>query len=120
VVKYAREFEKLLEDAFKYYAWINHKKENNTLLPDNIRNNIDLQNEYLADRSKIEDQFRSGEIKYIRKMFRIEETDLRPSIEQTPYMQRNGMLPEGTFYFKQNEVREQKPKQIRLPKICNV
>jgi hypothetical protein len=91
VVKYEREFERLLEDAFKYYAWIKHKELNNTIAPDNIRSNIDLQNEFLANKDKIDQQFRSGEIEPIRKMFKIEETDLRPSIEQTPYMQRNGM-----------------------------
>jgi len=35
--------------------------------------------------------FKQGEIKPIRKQFTIEEKDLRPSIEQTPYMQRNGI-----------------------------
>lgn len=91
VVKHARDFEKLLEDAFMYYAWIQYKERNNSLEPDSTRNNLDLQNEYLCQKEEIEELFRLGEIKPIRRMFTIEEKDLRPSIEQTPYMQRNGI-----------------------------
>lgn len=100
MVKYCREFEKLLEDAFMYYAWIQHKERNDSLEPDETRNNLDLQDEYLASKAEIEEQFKSGEIKPIRRMFAIEEKDLRPSIEQTPYMQRNG-IPES-FENKEN------------------
>jgi len=100
VVKYEREFERLLEDAFKYYAWIKHKEQNKSMAPDNIRNNINLQNEYLADKDLIEEQFRSGEIDPIPRMYKIEETDLRPSIEQTPYMHRNGIQADPSHNFR--------------------
>merc|ERR1712188_83959 len=46
VVKYAREFEKHLEEAFIYYAWIQHKEKNNSLRPDSERNNLHLQDEF--------------------------------------------------------------------------
>jgi len=82
-----------------YYAWIQHKEKNNSLEPDNVRNNLDLQAEYLANKAEIEKQFASGEIKSIRQMYKIDEKDLRPSIEQTPYMQRNG-IPD---YYEQND-----------------
>lgn len=101
VVKYAREFEKVLEDAFKYYAWIQHKESTGTMEPDSSRNNLDLQAEYLDNKDAIAEQFKSGEIKEIRKMFTIEEKDLRPSIEQTPYMQKCG-IPEPMMEDKEN------------------
>merc|ERR1712100_423471 len=66
-------------------------ERSNSLAPDHMRNNIDLQNEYLANKSQIEEMFKTGEIVPQRKMFSIEEKDLRPSIEQTPYMQINGI-----------------------------
>ena len=61
----------LLEDAFKYYAWIKHKETNDEIAPDNIRNNINLQNEFLAKKDIIEEQFRSGQIEPIPKTYKI-------------------------------------------------
>lgn len=53
IVKFAREFEKILEDAFQYYAWIQYKERNGSLAPDAQRNNIHLQNEYMANKDHI-------------------------------------------------------------------
>jgi hypothetical protein len=97
IVKFARQFEKLLEEAFMYYAWIQHKERNNSLAPDNARVNLDMQKEFTDNKEEIQGLFRSGEILPIRKMFTIEEHDLRPSIEQTPYMQRNGIVSDQKF-----------------------
>ena len=58
---------------------------------DNFRNNIKLQNEYLAKKESIEEQYRCGDIKPIRRMYAIDEKDLRPSVEQTPYMVSRGI-----------------------------
>jgi len=80
-----------------YFAWIQHKERNNSLAPDETRVNLDLQQEFMDNKEEIEGLFRSGEIKPIRKMYTIEEHDLRPSIEQTPYMQKNGIVSDPKF-----------------------
>jgi len=46
---------------------------------------------------------KSGEIIPQRKMFSIEEKDLRPSIEQTPYMQINGIPDHFTAGHKKSD-----------------
>lgn len=107
IVKYARQFEKLLEEAFMYFAWIQHKEKNNSLEPDVTRVNLDLQQEFNNNKEEIEGLFRSGAIKPIRKMFSIEEHDLRPSIEQTPYMQKNGIISDPKFHLpREKETKE--------------
>lgn len=55
---------------------------------DNVRSNLKLQDEYLANKQEIDSMFRSGDIRTIHRMFVIDERDLRPSVEQTPYMVR--------------------------------
>ena len=55
---------------------------------DNVRNNLKLQDEYLSNKQEIDSMFRSGDIKPIYRQFAIDEKDLRPSVEQTPYMMR--------------------------------
>lgn len=74
------------------------------MAPDAIRNNINLQNEFLANKDQIEEQFRSGEINPIPRMYKIEETDLRPSIEQTPYMHRNGIQADPSHNYRLERV----------------
>lgn len=63
----------------------------------------------MGNKAQIEELFRSGEIVPIRKMFTIEEKDLRPSIEQTPYMQRNG-IPD--YFVVQPQQLVEQPKMI--------
>jgi len=48
---------------------------------DNVRNNLKLQDEYLANKQEIDSMFRSGDIKPIYRQFAIDEKDLRPSVE---------------------------------------
>lgn len=77
-----------------------------------MRNNINLQDEYMGNKAQIEELFKNGEIVPIRKMFTIEEKDLRPSIEQTPYMQRNG-IPDSFV------MHQEQPKMISEQKYTN-
>lgn len=63
----------------------------------------------MGNKAQIEELFRNGEIVPIRKMFTIEEKDLRPSIEQTPYMQRNG-IPDSFVVH---------PQQLEQPKMIS-
>ena len=56
--------------------------ENTGMMPaDNVRNNLNLQDEYLANKLDIDSMFRSGDIKPIYRQFVIDEKDLRPSVE---------------------------------------